>query len=62
MTCEHINKGRVLAHVIADIASEREAARLTGDTALAEELEHSAAMTKLAMEWNAQDHEKEGCE
>lgn len=57
--CEHETKGRKLAGTVAHLASEREAARLSGNAQLAADLEHSAAMTKLAIEWNYQDHERE---
>ena len=59
--CEHVTKGRRLAHALADLASLRESALLAGATKEAVDLKHSYEMTKLAIHWNYQDHQKE-CE
>lgn len=57
--CPHQANADLLAEVITDIDLELKAARSIGAAALEADLEHSAAMTQLAMQWNHQEHREE---
>lgn len=59
MKCRHQEKSARLAEVITDLAGEIETAQEQDLPQLQADLEHSTAMTRLAMEWNHQDHERE---